>query len=88
MTLWLIEASLQNGQLWAAMGNGRYWKLRRNGATQRWKTRPNDYRVPVKAGLKSCGQITHTSSVANILDDANWRSANFVIAKTDPNNAP
>lgn len=30
---------------------------RRNGATQTWKTRPG-YRVPVKWGMKSCGQIT------------------------------
>ncbi len=31
---------------------------RRNGATQLWKTRPEDYRVPVKWGtLRGYGQI-------------------------------
>lgn len=31
---------------------------RRNGQTQTWKTRPNDFRVPVKYGLRNYGQIT------------------------------
>lgn len=30
---------------------------RRNGATQIWKTRPGEYRVPVKYGMRSYGQL-------------------------------
>lgn len=30
---------------------------RRNGATQTWKTRPGDFRVPVKYGMRSYGQL-------------------------------
>jgi hypothetical protein len=30
---------------------------RRNGKTETWKTRQDDFRIPVKYGLKSCGQI-------------------------------
>lgn len=30
---------------------------RRNGKTQVWVTRPNDYRVPIKYGLKRCSQL-------------------------------
>ena len=30
---------------------------RRNGKTKLWKTRPNDFRVPVKYGLYVYGQI-------------------------------
>jgi hypothetical protein len=33
-------------------------KWRRNGKTQTWKTRPDDFRVPVKYGLYQFGQIT------------------------------
>ena len=33
----------------------RVW--RRNGQTQTWKTRPDDYRIPVKHGLKGYAQI-------------------------------
>ena len=31
---------------------------RRNGKTQTWNTRPNDFRVPVKFGLFAYGSIT------------------------------
>lgn len=30
---------------------------RRNGATQTWKTRPGEYRVPVKYGLRTYGNL-------------------------------
>jgi len=84
LNLPVIENALSNGELWAAMRNGRYWVLRRNGQTQHWKTRPNDFRIPVKAGFKSCGEVTHRSAVA-LITDTNWRTADFVISNTDPN---
>lgn len=34
-------------------------RWRRNGKTQVWKTRPNDFRIPVKYGLYMYGQIWH-----------------------------
>lgn len=83
ISLQFIENSLYNGELWAAMRNGNYWRLRRNGKTQRWKTRPTDYRIPVKAGLKSCGEITQRSAVA-LITDSNWQAADFVISADDP----
>jgi hypothetical protein len=85
-TLQYIENSLYNHTVWARMNSGRYWVLRRNGKTQTWKTRPNDYRIPVKCGLKSCGEITHNSSVA-LFENENWRTADFVITNSgqDPN---
>lgn len=53
-----LEEALDNGKLFAKMNNGNYWRVRRNGRTQTWKTRPDDYRIPCKAGLRSCGNIT------------------------------
>lgn len=38
---------------------------RRNGATQTWKTRPTEYRIPVKYGIRSYGQL-HQSDAANV----------------------
>lgn len=35
---------------------------RRNGATQTWKTRPDDFRIPVKWGLRDYFQITHLNA--------------------------
>jgi hypothetical protein len=33
-------------------------RCRVNGKCQTWKTRPNDFRLPVKYGLKQCFYIT------------------------------
>ena len=59
------EALLDGGALSARMSNGRYWRLRRNGATKRWVTRPAEFRIPVKAGLRACGYITERSGFAH-----------------------
>lgn len=58
-----LEAALDKGLVWVAMANGNNWRLRRNGKTQTWKTRPDEFRIPVKAGLKATGQLTHDSIV-------------------------
>lgn len=79
-----VETALDAGQLWATMRNGRYWKLRRNGRTQTWKTRPMDFRIPVKAGLRSYASVTEGDSIVHI-ENPTWREANFVIAEVDPN---
>lgn len=34
-------------------------RWRRNGKTQTWKTRPDEFRVPVKFGLYAYDQLTH-----------------------------
>ncbi len=62
MTRQEVEAYLKSGTLYAHMRNGNWWKLRRNGQTKLWKTRPGEYRIPVKAGLTSCGYITHDNA--------------------------
>jgi hypothetical protein len=37
---------------------GKIYEWRRNGATQTWKTRPDDFRLPIKYGQKSYDNIT------------------------------
>lgn len=59
MTLQEVETALDQGRILARMSNGKLWATRRNGATKTWKTRPNEFRIPVKAGLRACGYITH-----------------------------
>jgi hypothetical protein len=58
MTLQEIERALAEGRISARMNSGRQWQVRRNGATKLWKTRPGDFRIPVKAGFCACGYIT------------------------------
>ena len=38
------------------------YKWRRNGKTQTWKTRPNDFCLPIKYGLYSYGHMTHNNA--------------------------
>ena len=65
MTQQEIEAILDAGKLGVKTRSGRVWRARRNGRTQTWKTRPGEFRIPAKAGLRDTFQITH------------WETANF-----------
>jgi hypothetical protein len=56
-----IEAALDSGRVQAEMTNGRWWRVRRNGRTKLWKTRPGEFRIPIKAGLRSCAYLTETN---------------------------
>ena len=63
MTRTEIEKALDTGLLWAAMANGRYWRLRRNGATKTWKRDAARFEIPVKAGLRACARLTPDSVI-------------------------
>lgn len=39
------------------------YRLRRNGATQYWKTRPDHFRIPVKYGIREYGDIVQDDVV-------------------------
>lgn len=45
-------------------------RVRRNGMTQTWKTRPNEYRIPVKYGISARGQFSIRES-----DASQWHAA-------------
>lgn len=36
-------------------------RVRRSGAVKTWKTRPGEFRMPVKHGLYESGEITHAN---------------------------
>jgi hypothetical protein len=40
----------------------RQYKWRRNGRTQLWKTRPDDFRTPIKWGLRMTSQLTPSNA--------------------------
>lgn len=52
-----IGRQLDRGMICAHMYGGQWYRARRNGATKLWKTRPADFRIPIKAGFKACGYI-------------------------------
>ena len=45
---------------------GDHW--RRNGATKTWKTRPDEFRVPIKYGFRQCYAITHVNAISFFVD--------------------
>lgn len=42
--------------------DGTCQRWRRNGVTKTWKTRPNDFRIPVRYGLYVYGYITQDNA--------------------------
>lgn len=56
MTMMTTTASnFEHVSLTNADGTPQRW--RRNGATKTWKTRPNEFRIPIKRGLREYGYI-------------------------------
>lgn len=56
-----VEALLSRMQ--ARVAKDRWWAVRRNGATKRWKTRPGHFRIPIAIGWRSYGYVTHDDFV-------------------------
>lgn len=54
-----LETLLDQGKLGFKVQRGKVWRVRRNGKTQTWKTRPTDFRIPVKIGYREYHEITH-----------------------------
>ena len=52
-----VDRLLDAGQIEVAMKNGNWWKIRRNGKTQKWKTDPERIRIPFKYGFRGTSAI-------------------------------
>ena len=75
-----VRYEIDNGSIWVRMSNGRYWRVRANGATQLWKRDAWRYRIPVKAGLKVYSEITNETVIGHC--DGN---ETFICSFSDPN---
>lgn len=81
-----IETALEAGKLWCLIGNSNYWKCRRNGKTK-IKTRNQEFRIPIKAGLRATGSIDQTDTVFSVgvpVTIAVQNRCNFVICDINP----
>jgi hypothetical protein len=63
--------------------DGTALRCRRNGATETWKTRPGQFRVPVKYGLRECFYLDNGNAADWTTDDPTTE-----IRITDPKAAP
>lgn len=60
MTREQIESALDRGELFVANRYRKWYRARRNGQTKLWKTRPNEFRIPIKFMFNGYGTITHS----------------------------
>ena len=75
-----VRYEIEHGSIWVRMNNGKYWKVRCNGATKLWKRDAWRYRIPVKAGLKVYAEITNETTIGHC--DGN---ETFICSFSDPN---
>lgn len=75
-----LRQEIQDGSIWAKVSSGRYWRVRLNGKTQLWARDKARFRIPVKAGLSLCGEITHETVIGEC--DSNEM---FINSHSDPN---
>lgn len=68
-----VDALLDAGSLEVAMSHGKWWAIRRNGATKRWKRDASRIYVPFKAGMYTYGAITESDFVNGVLNSAHVR---------------
>ena len=58
-----IDKLLDARQIECAMNSGKWWSIRRNGATRRWKRDTSRIYVPFKYGMYGYGNITEADFV-------------------------
>lgn len=71
-TIWLKDA-------WDSNGTAAHCRV--SGKVQLWKTRPNDFKVPVKRGLYDNGYITPDNAVRFSLIQPSSKKPTKVIGK-------
>jgi hypothetical protein len=68
MTREQLEIALDRGQLQMQGNGGRWYDVRRNGATKTWKRQPGKVEIPCKVGFKEAFRL-HGQRIALIW---NW----------------
>jgi hypothetical protein len=67
MTREAIELALDRGELFILTTNKKIYRVRRHGKTKLWKTRPNEFRIPIKFMSNGTATITHNDANADWL---------------------
>ena len=55
------DKAIDAGNIKALSAHKTWWKCRRNGMTKTWKTRPDEYSIPIKIGSKDYSYITQNT---------------------------
>ena len=83
--IWLVKQGdiLYSTQHRNADGTPERWRA--NGQTKRWKTRPNDFRIPLKRGLREYGYLTQRNMDAFAASESS--AEYFLMKQEDAENA-
>lgn len=57
MTREEVETALDHGRLQMQGNGGRWYDIRRNGATKTWKRDPHKVEIPCKVGFRECFRL-------------------------------
>lgn len=68
MTRQEFETALDARKVQVMGRTGKWYDIRRNGATQTWKTRPDEFSTPVKVGFRECFRVTERELSLNAAD--------------------
>lgn len=63
-----LERLLDSGRIAVCVryhGSNKWWRIRRNGVTRRWKRNARRFRIPYKAGLYLYGALTEADFLPN-----------------------
>lgn len=70
-----IDQTLDQGRLEGLGVNGKWYRLRRNGQTRRWKRDPSRIYIPVKWGFRQTLAITERDFAPDGTLSTNFRAA-------------
>jgi len=67
MTAAEIRALTYNDHPLVILNNGRVGTVKVNGAVKTWKTRPNEFEIPVKYGLYECARFSAREAIGKFI---------------------
>jgi hypothetical protein len=67
-----LETALDRGRLQIqSVNGGRWFDIRRNGATKTWKRNPNKVEIPCKVGFRECFRLEGSVNVDAVTYERN-----------------
>lgn len=80
MTREQVEAALDRGMLQIqSVNDGRWFDIRRNGATKTWKRNPNNVEIPCKVGFKEAFRLEGSVNVDAVTYERNVWKWNYTV---------
>jgi hypothetical protein len=84
-----LETALDRGRLQIqSVNDGRWFDIRRNGATKTWKRDPHKVEIPCKVGFRECFRLKGSVNVDAVTYERNVWKWNYALRVRPDNFAP